>query len=604
MNNPSESTAIKPPVTWKYVAGGVIAFPIMLLFWVILDLRFLRPELVNFDMETTMEFLRRFGVPLLAVVVLFGGKWIFDTLAADARKQLWLEKTTQLEKSMQVQATKQAQREYTLEILGLGVTVEQYRQGKLWKVLQEGGAHASIRESDPENYPWTRTDKIGHTGSRACDSLENGADPSPMFWGVPTMYAGGAIQNPKHQPSAVNPMSGLAASAVGTGMAWHLFVTGPWRLEERPDQLLEQAFTLFDTYPDLPYLVLLTTEDEIDRDRAQPPGMASRIQTGYYIPEYPDTSAVFILARRERVEPLRPYVWDDPENEYLQENLRYMYFELGRNVPMRPGLKAEFIHSERQPTIAEWLPAAAAFAKNPVFEHKDGTLLDTFKRWTNHPPKDWKPTPWFPLPWNRNQMDAFDRLPSLGFVHRPVFVKFEDEHGQPVKRRDARQKILEAGWQQALQTLPENVRSKGPSRIIAAFDNNTDQRIALEGLLHAYAAQGGPEIDSGKTSQFINTDRRMGNTGAATFFVQMAVGVMGSYIEGGPSAAINLRDPAGASIVFISPPSEEKRNAQGVNVFKHIVQPSIDPENYAPPTVASVLGTDNQPEPDHEHVSN
>lgn len=109
-------------------------------------------------------------------------------------------------------------------------------------------------------------------------------------------------------------------------------------------------------------------------------------------------------------------------------------------------------------------------------------------------------------------------------------------------------------------------------------------------MLHNYAAQGGPEIDSGKTSQFINTDSRMGNTGAATFFVQMAVGVMGSYIDGGASAAINLRDPSGASIVFISPPSEEKRNAQGLNVFQHMVEPSIDPKNYEPPTVAAVMG--------------
>jgi len=51
--------------------------------------------------------------------------------------------------------------------------------------------------------------------------------------------------------------------------------------------------------------------------------------------------------------------------------------------------------------------------------------------------KDWKPTPWFPVPWNREQTQAFDNLPSLGFIHRPVFVKFEDEHGKPVTRRDA-----------------------------------------------------------------------------------------------------------------------------------------------------------------------
>lgn len=208
MNRSFETTDINSPVAWKYVAGAVITFPFLLLLWVILDLRFLRPELINLDVETTMEFLRRFGVPLLVVVVLFGGKWIFDALAADQRKQTWMEKTRQLEKQALVQAKGKAQREYTLEVLGLGITVEQYRQGKLWKVLQEGGAHASIREPDPKKYPWTDFDKIGQTGGRACDSLENGADRSPMFWGVPTMYAGGAIHNPKHQPSAVNPMSG------------------------------------------------------------------------------------------------------------------------------------------------------------------------------------------------------------------------------------------------------------------------------------------------------------------------------------------------------------------------------------------------------------
>ena len=96
MNSPFESADIKLPVAWKYVLGAVIAFPILLMLWVILDLRFLRPELVNLDVETTMEFLRRFGVPLLAVVVLFGGKWIFDTLAANERKQTWLEKQQNL----------------------------------------------------------------------------------------------------------------------------------------------------------------------------------------------------------------------------------------------------------------------------------------------------------------------------------------------------------------------------------------------------------------------------------------------------------------------------------------------------------------------------
>lgn len=586
---------IRRPQAWKYILGAVFAFLVLFLLWLVFDFRVLHPELQNVDVETTMDRVRWFGVPLLAVVVLFGGKWVKDSSAASAREQAWQQKTQQLKDQEAAAGTERARREYVLEVLGLGVTYEKYRQGKLWEALQQGNPHTSIRERDPKKYEWADTDKIGVSGGRALDALENGVEPSPMFWGVPSMYAGSPIANPARQPSDIRPKAGLAGSAENTGMAWHLFVTGPWQLSERPDQLLEQAFALFDKYPDLPYLVLLSTDDMAVRDRTRLPGTPSLVQDGYYIPERPDASAVFVLARRERVEPLRPYIWDDPDNDYLQENLRMMYYQLMEDVPNPEKLAhPEKFNGGRQPTVIEWLLAVEEFAKHPVFDKKDGNpLLDAFKRWANHPPKDWKPTPWFPVPWNREQMQAFDNLPSLGFIHRPVFVKFEDEHGKPVTRRDGRQKLLEAGWHQALQTLSDAERAKGPARIVAAFDNNVDHLVAMEGMLHQYAAQGGPEIDSGKTAQFINTDRRLGNTGAATFYMQMALGVMGSYIDGGPSAAVNLRDPTGASIVFISPPSEERRKAQeGRDVFKHQVKPSIAPENYKPPTVGAVLGKD------------
>lgn len=592
----AETVAIRNPKAWKYALAAMVTFPILLIFWIWIDFRFLHPELVNVDVETTMDRIRWFGVPLLAVVVLFGAKWLHSSSQASEREKA----ARQLMEQKGSAGNPTAHREYVLEVLGLGVTYEQYRQGKLWDALQQGNPYNTIREQDPKKYEWSDLDKIGDTGSRSCDALENGAGPSPMFWGAPTMYAGAPIGDPARQPSDINPMSGLASSAEGTGMAWHLFVTGPWELGERPDQLLERVFAFFDEHPDVPYVVLLSTDSISLRDLHLAPGTPPLVRDGYYIPEMPDSAAVFVLARRERVEPLRPYVWDDPDNDYLQENLRRMYFTLIEEVPNPAKLAhPNELNGGRQPTVAEWLKAAAVFAKHPVFEKNDGSpLIDAFKRWTHHPPRDWKPTPWFPVPWNREQMKAFDNLPSLGFIHRPVFVKFEDEQGQQVTRRDARQKILEAGWQQALQTLPEAERAKGPARIVGAFGDQVEQQVALEGVLHQYAAQGGPEIDTGKTSQFINTDRRMGNTGAATFFMQMALGVVGSYIEGGASAAINLRDPSGASIVFVSPPTDERRKAQeGRDVFKHRVQPAIDPENYKQPMVDDVLRTAKEPTP-------
>lgn len=583
-----QQAPIGRPIAWKYIVGAAIAFPVLLTLWLTFDLKVWHPELMDVDVETTMEKMRWFGVPLAAVALLFGGNWVAASVKADARDREWQQKAQHLKEQEAAAHAGTARREYTLEVLGLGITVEKYRQGKLWDVLQKGSPFTSIREQDPKKYPWSETDKAGVTGARACDALENGANPSPMYWGVPSLAAMPPAPNPEYESTEIDPGSGLTDSADGTGMAWHLFVTATWVVGERPDQVLAKVFAFFDAHPDVPYVVLTAVDSAVLHDRFRAPGTPRMLKKGYFIPAMSDASAVFVLARRERVEPLRPYVWDDPDNNYLQENLRRMYIRLSETVPTKEKLadpEGKEHHISRQPTAAEWLVAAAAFAKKPFFKKEEaGITLPGFRPWTNDPPKDWKPTPWFPVPWNRNQMMAFDNLPSLGFIHRPVFVKFADEHGTPVTRRDARQHILEAGWQQALLTLPETQRAKGPARIIGAFADHVEQRLAFEGMLDRYAAQGGPEINTSKTAQFINTDLRFGNSGAATFFVQMGIGVMGSYLAGGTSAAINLRDPAGASIVFISPPTEERRQQQaGWDVFKNAVQPSIDPANYANP---------------------
>ena len=581
------------PKPWRYVVLAAFVFPVLAFLWLIFDFRVLHPELATVEDFTMLDKLRWIGVPLLTVAIIFGGSFGVQAYKADARQQAWNAKAEQLKTIEAELRDETARREYVLEVIGLGVTVEKYRQGKLWDVLQTGTAFSSIRETDPKKYAWSHSDKIGVAGGRACDALENGADPSPMYWGVPTLYAGSRIDNPEYPLSEINPVAGLAASAETTGMAWHLFVTGKWRLSERPDDLLEEAFAMFDAHPDLPYVVLLGADSMALRELDRGKDMPEVLKDGYYIPEMSDATAVFVLARRERVEPLRPYVWDDPQNQFLQHNLRKFYYDLRDQVPTPEKLAypQKEIYMGRMPTVAEWLKASAHYAKNPLFEDKNSSagMFKPLRDRVYGPPKDWKPTRWFPIPWSRDQMATFDRLPSLGFIHRPVFVKFEDEQGKPVTRRAERQKLLEAGWQQALHTLPEAARTKGPARIIGAFANNVEQRLALEGTLHRYAEQGGPEIDTGKPAQYIDTDRRLGDTGASTFFVQMALGVMGSYIDGGASAAVNLRDPSGASIVFISPPTAEKRKEQGeLDVFKHRVAPAIDPANYDTPTVGDI----------------
>lgn len=537
-----------------------------------------------------MTVVRWMGIPLLVLFLVLFVRWISVSAQANERESASKKRAAQVQKESVDGST--SRDEYVLEVIGLGVTFDRYRQARLWDALQKGSAFTSIREQDKSKYAWSALDKNGVSGGRAYDAMENGINFTPLYWGVPSFYAGPPIRDFKQQPEAGVPTAGLIAGAGTSGMAWHLFSIAPWSLAEHPDKLLLNIFEFFDTHPDVPYVVLMADDSAGTRDGIRAKGDAKMLQDGYYIPDMPDTTVAFVLARRERVELLRSAIWDDPENKFVQEQFRAMYYQLMESLA-KPDkeLGAEFPPILRQPTVAEWLAAAAAFARRPDIRGVGLHTFDKLNPWENRPPRDWKPTPWFPIPWNREQMKTFDRLPSFGFVHRPVFVKFADEEGKPVTRREQRQKMFNAGWQQALQTLPAAERGKGPARIVAGTGKQPEQLLMLEGMLHDYASQGGPEIESSKSTQFINTDHRLGNTGAATWFMQMAIGVMGSYRDGGASAAINLRDSNEASIIFITPPSDAKRQQQDANgdIFRSRVTPSVDPANYAAPSVEAIL---------------
>lgn len=589
-----------PPKLWKYLVAVLIALLVLIPLWTLFVAKVIQPDSFILSEEQSMNNawvwpVIKWGVllPVAAVTLAMGARWTM------ASKNMQGKQSTQVH-TQQAAVSEQARREYVLEVIGLGVTLDKYRQGKLWEALQSGGPYTTIREQDKKKYEWSAEDKGGLGGGRGGDSLENGAQYTPMYYGVPVFDAEGPILNPAFADKPTSPRMGLAGGAISSGMAWHLFVIGPRRLAEHPDRILEDVFAFFDANPDVPYVVLNSDDGMGPRDSYRPKGAPELLKDGYYIPEMPDASALFVLARRERVDPVRPFVWDDPDNRFLQNIFRWMYGELMAAVPhprrqhltrtpaqvgADPVRRESTEPVERPPLVSEWLEATAAFAQRPDIRGSGvAGMMGDLNPFAHHPPKEWKPTPWFPIPWNKNQLATFDRLPTLGFIHRPTFIPLVDEQGKPLTRRDAREKTLQAGWQAALQTLPETQRPKAPARVVVATGGDTDQMIALHGTLDAYAASGGPELDNGKSTQFIDTERRLGNTGAATLFMQMAIGVMGSYREGGISAAINLRNRDEASIVMISPPSDEKRQTQthpnGGDVFAHHGTPAIDPTNY------------------------
>lgn len=577
---------VQQPKLWKYFLGAVVALVFLIPMWTAFVMTVVQPESLMMQEQTmSNRILWWVAGPVAVVALILGTRWVMaSNKVATGPKHV--------QTQMHLTDNEKSKREYVLEVIGLGVTLDQYRQGALWDVLQKGSPFVTIREQDEKKYPYSDMDKVGRGGSRGGDSLENGALYTPMYYGVPVFDAEPPVFNSRMVERPNAPLMGLAGGAVSSGMAWHLFVIGDRCFGERPDRILEQVFAFFDAHPDVPYIVLNSEDSMGTRNLYRPDDTPPLLKDGHYIPEMPDASALFVLARRDRVEPVRPFAFEDvsPEksvdelNQYgVARRLFLAYDELERAVPHPDKDDESSVYTHRPPLVAEWLPAAAKFAQNPGI--RSTSMLDAVKPWHHHIPKDWKPTPWFPIPWNKDQLATFDKLPTLGFIHRPTFVKFTDENGKALTRKDQREKVLQAAWKDALLTLPEAERPKTPARIIAATGGQADQLVALHSLMSAHAARGGPEIDSGTSKQFIDTDKRLGNTGAATLFVQMAIGVMGSYRDGGISAAINLRDKNEASIVFISPPSAEKRKNQthptgAGDVFSHKGRPAIDPENY------------------------
>jgi hypothetical protein len=542
--------------------------------------------------ETTMSKPVWLLAAVLGIVLVIGGRSVIAARDADTRQTQASAAAAKLRDQAAAQ-TAQGQHEYVLEVINIGVTFDKFRQGKLWDALQSGSAYTSLREPDPKKYPWTMFDKLGLSGGRIGDTLENGAGYTVTEWGTPVFNARPPDQS-KYAGNPLMPDMGISGSAESSGMSTSLFVAGPAHFAERPDHILNDVFEFFDANPDVPYVVLNSDDGMGVRHVSRSPGSPPLVKEGYYVPDMPDSSTLFVLARRERVDPIRPFAYEDIDDyrtpmevlnrDGVARRLFLGYLDLTKSLP-RP----EKVTHDRPPTIPEWLAYAAKFSTRPDIRGTGQiSFLDREFNAKHRPPLDWTPTPWFPIPWSKLQIQQFDSMATLGFIHRPVFVKTTDEHGKPLPRRDARQKALIEGLQEALRTLPEAERAKGPARVIAATNNQTDQLVALEGMLHQYAAQGGPEIDSGKLDQFLNIDRRLGNTGAATLFMQMAIGVMGSYRAGGPSLAVNLRDPHEATFIFISPPSEEKRKAQQESrgdVFRSIKSMAVTPENDAAPAV-------------------
>ena len=155
------TTIAPPPRLWKYLLWSLIAIAVLVPLCALVSgyvLAASRPELVENDDVIRKLLTWSVAVPVIAVGLFGGWRWHMASNQAQAA-QVPVQQAAAA--AAQAAAGEQARREYVLEVIGLGVTLDKYRQGKLWDALSKGHSKASIREQDPKKYPWAANDKDG-----------------------------------------------------------------------------------------------------------------------------------------------------------------------------------------------------------------------------------------------------------------------------------------------------------------------------------------------------------------------------------------------------------------------------------------------------------
>ncbi len=165
------------------------------------------------------------------------------------------------------------------------------------------------------------------------------------------------------------------------------------------------------------------------------------------------------------------------------------------------------------------------------------------------------PTPFVAVPWTPFQIAQYDHLENLGTLHRPQVVSYLDIDGKPVKAAECTLR-MEAALRAALAPLG----GKLPARIIYDYGSvSNDSRSAARFLP---LAQGVQAIDDAfdllDPKRGYDLARILGDTGAGSPFVGVALASMAGRQSGGATLVANLRRNDGATLLLVTPPSAEQ----------------------------------------------
>lgn len=435
---------------------------------------------------------------------------------------------------------------FVLEVRGLGVVTGRDTNDEIWRAIEaKADNHVSYLSQNPADYPSDADTRASNLGLVEGVAFEQAAMHAVERWPVPVIIWG----PPKDPKNSFRPAADISDLRQKAGLGATLLL---WQDDANTNdgaRMVQRLFDFFDANPDAPAALVFSMDGTTTRALLKAPG-SGFLSQGQFIPALPDSMAAILVSRSDRVDALiRPFAVPDTEKQYTDDDKLWDYF-WRKNDGDGPD---DFV----------------AFYKNHIAE-KDFDLLMMphtmssdwwqkqlpafWKEIGNQGPGVFKPSPYIPVRWTASQLKQFDSAPILGYVHRPVEIKLADEHGQPLKA-PAEVDALREGWQRALETLPNG---EEPKRVFYDTSESRQWVIPLNQAL-SEADKSPPNLSDVKEGYDIGN--RIGNTGVSSPLVQIGLGLIASFENGGVSATINRSPNGTASIIMVSPPDAATRAA-------------------------------------------
>ncbi len=545
------------PRLWIWLVPCLTAIAI----WMVVAETAIRPSSLILESTPMLNRLAWWLLPpLIFIASLFTGQWALASsrlnVVETQQQQQAEEEAAQKAQAAQAVADAKAHQQFALEIRSVGVTVDRFRQMKLWQRIDEiNNPWQNVLVQDAQAYAWSGEERSTINDQRGNKTLENALRLWVERWPIPALVADGNGRGINRILWAQN----------GSGLAIHMFTGLGKHKGEGGDVLVEQLFRFFDENPTLPAAVLLSFDSQEDIR-----GYFSK--DARFIPTMPDSMSAILVTRTDRVNQfIRPYVVDVPYNINMDDTkydvikLWNFYFETQRAYKKTPNhfdkMPTEYWNEQVKTLIGQVDPNAGQGGMIPFWHQgKEG----------------FKPTPWVPVRWTKWQLeDEYDRAPLVGYLHRPIEVKLNGDIHQQTQ-------AMANGWKAALATLPDG---QAPQWLFYDTGGNDKRVIPFSSAMAL--ADTPHRLDFSDAKHSYNLTRRVADTGASSPFIQLALATMRSYDKGGVSATVNLRQDGRASIIMVSPPSAAEKAKNKPNDYNG--GPAPDPSKPYDPFVEKRL---------------